>query len=69
MFKYDYFLDPAACFRNWNQAKLQPAPANVRWLYVAVLGWYFEALFQCTMIGKSKNCFDRFEPLSAIPEI
>ena len=51
MFKYDYFLDPAACFRNWNQAKLQPAPANVRWLYVAVLGWYFEALFQCTMIG------------------
>jgi len=50
VFKYDYFLDPAACFRNWNQAKLQPAPANVRWLYVAVLGWYFEAFVQCTMI-------------------
>lgn len=50
VFKYDFFLDPAACFRNWNEAKLQPAPANVRWLYVTVIGWYIEQLFQCVLI-------------------
>lgn len=50
VFKYNFFLSPSACFKNWSEAKLSPAPENVNLLYVAVLGFYIQALVYCILI-------------------
>ena len=58
MFKYNFFLSPSACFKNWSEAKLSPAPENVNLLYVAVLGFYIQALVYCILIGNKETSRD-----------
>ena len=53
VFEYDFFMNPAGCFTNWSDERLKKTPASVNWLYVTVLGFYFEELFSCIMISKS----------------
>lgn len=52
VFEYDFFMNPAGCFTNWSDERLKKTPPSVNWLYVTVLGFYFEELFSCVMISK-----------------
>ena len=52
VFEYDFFLNPAGCFTNWSEVRLEKTPSSVNWLYVTVQGFYIQALFCCIMIGK-----------------
>ena len=70
LMEYDFFINPASCFTNWSDIRLQKTPPSVNWLYVTVLGFYWQALFSCIMIGKFdlwKMWFDNFPRYKRFP--